>query len=264
MTLTKLLDLYERTKPKNLQAVNDSFIEWAKVLRGDETIDTDGYVPSESYEYEVEFKAVVMELDKFPHIPKRRPIGNGKRNYLVSKERNGTVLLNSGSRKFQIVIKFNEKYIAEQNERVRFEQEKFRNWTKETRKFLMNYTGKIRYTYEYVDQGYNEYESKDEIELCTFERGVITSIETIYHREYSTTSDIYYVVDHGGPGVWEYEIGDSNAEFKYDHSIYEKDCTYHGHRFDTDLFGYWKIVQSWFNEAYKKYQNEKKNKDDTK
>jgi hypothetical protein len=80
------------------------------------------------------------------------------------------------------------------------------------------------------------------------------------------TTDIYYVVDHGGPGVYSHEEGDKNIEgVECNYTIYEKDCSHYGNRFEPDEeLGYWKIVQSWFHEAYKKYRNEKKNKDDTK
>jgi hypothetical protein len=158
-------------------------------------------------------------------------------------------------------VKFSEKYIAEKNERIREEQEKFRTQNKKAREFLRNFTGKILYRYEYNYFSPNESEHNIYISIFTFNRGRVTAVENVYTYENSVNSDIYYVVDNGGPGYWGYVSGDENAVVEYSHTISESDCNYYGHKFYADEeLGYWKIVESWFNKVSKKYWDENKYK----
>jgi len=241
MTINQILDMKARTEKKMIEPIS-TIIEWCKVLQGTETIDTDEYYSSDGYNYEVEFNIARNELSKCPNMPTRYPIGNGKRNYLLHKSNKNIALLNSGSREYQIILKFTDEYQLFREKRERDVRVAIERKNENTRKRLESYTGKILFTWEARDVGANHYDSQEETSLVTLKDGKIVDTSQIYSRDFSSNSDIYVVVDHGKTLVSEVESG-SKANIPHsDNYIHIKD----GY-FSTDL-GYWEVVKKWWDE----------------
>ena len=240
MTMNTILDMQNRTMKEEKVS---TIIEWCSVLKNDETIDVDGYYPSTGYDYDMEFNIVRNELSKFPNIPKKYPIGNGKRNYLLNKE-SGLVLLNSGSREFQILVKFTDEYQAFREERELEYEKRINEKNKRTESRLKKYTGKILYSYKRTEMTANDYDSQEETILFTLKKGKVVDVKEIYSRDYSLCNDLYVVVDNGGSVCSDDERGN-----KDDIDVFAKEADNyidkHEGYFRTDI-GYWEVVQKWF------------------